>query len=360
MKDSISTTQANAIVCAMADKYMSDHSFDIVGEYGEPGYGNSTDTLIVLGYYWCRCDRFGTDQRGNTLHSIEDHYPRTWQALESSGVRFEWYDEWYADYEAGKCYRTEPDSYSWQPSIVYSEDRGDYMTPDDDISVWIDWATDDPTVRAIPRGICTGAELETLGYILYSGQNETGWHPGQNADPADVVAALRREHGDEASIICTLDYVQQFDVSWSVYYSAPVRPVAYSAVINMAGYMPEMTPYLAPDPESAREFLAGEILRSLEWGTDDDIRESGFDPEELGELFDEVRNEWIDEDDGEAMWSIDFRSGTMCYSITKLAPADFEVCTECGAPRDFEDYRCNDCGSVKYDTADNVDLRDFE
>lgn len=63
--------------------------WDYCSKYGEPGYSHSVNAstpLVVLGNYWCRCDKFGTDDHGNKLHSFEDHHPKVWAQMEVGRV----------------------------------------------------------------------------------------------------------------------------------------------------------------------------------------------------------------------------------------------------------------------------------
>jgi hypothetical protein len=204
--------------------------FEFAGSYGEPGYETnpSSDTetpLVVLGSYWCRCDAFvdtdGTYPAGDPkLHDIARHYPHTFARLEAQGVEFEWHDEWIVDHENDKAYRTQSDSYQWQPSYVLTDD-GELLTPDDDIETWVEWAANDSS-RCIPARVYSGTDLEAAGFTLYNtdGHYESGWHDGQNGDPRVVTEQLRREHGDEDSVtvVFALDETSQFYIGFSAYY----------------------------------------------------------------------------------------------------------------------------------------------
>jgi len=189
------------------------HGTDYASEYGEPGYNTSGDMpLVVLGYYWCRCDKFG-----DNLHGIDRHYPATWERLEDLGVVFEWSDEWTTD-DTGKAYRTTPDSYSWQPSLIYTE-HGDTLTIEDDLDTWIEYAVNDPH-HAIPSNAYTGKDLLAAGWTQHNGSFEHRWHPGQDADPEQITETIRESHGDTVDIVFALDSTGQFDISFSAYYQA--------------------------------------------------------------------------------------------------------------------------------------------
>jgi hypothetical protein len=160
-------------------RFIEIHMWDYCHKYGEPGYRLEGDQqVIVFGDYWCRCKqnphigqpgRYGRRDelvKPDDLHSYDAHFPLLWARWEEI-ASFEWDDEWQIDYECDKAYRTSGDSYSWQPSIIWNDDTGDYMTPDDDIETWIEWATAEPTQRSPrskPKGSSrTMARMRTAG-----------------------------------------------------------------------------------------------------------------------------------------------------------------------------------------------------
>ncbi len=200
---------------------------DYCSDYGEPGYGHSATLgddatpLVVLGNYWCRCDKVreaeGRPRAGQpALHDHTHHHPRLWQQLEDQGVQFEWCDEWLVDSEHDKAYRCQPDSYSWQPSYMMTDD-GELLTPDDDIGAWLEWATND-TSRCIPSRVWSSRDLIGAGFEQYNGKFENGWHPGQDDNPRDIDAAVRRWHGPDVEVVFLLDGTGQFDITFSAYY----------------------------------------------------------------------------------------------------------------------------------------------
>jgi len=186
---------------------------DHASEYGEPGYRVSDDTtpIILFGDWWCRCDK----KDGGKLHGLSDHHPMLFAQLEAQGVEFEWYDEWVVDHENDKAYRSEPDSYMWQPSYVLTDDC-ELLTPDDDIEAWIERAVDTPS-RAIPSVIYTGADLVGEGFEQHNSYFESGWHPGQDDNPKVITEQIRRYEPD-AEIVFVIDSTGQFDMRFSAYY----------------------------------------------------------------------------------------------------------------------------------------------
>jgi hypothetical protein len=210
---------------------------DHCADYGEPGYDHTFDSdiaeadrtlLVVLGSYWCRCDKViapeGHYMAGKPmLHPHEDHHPRLWQQLVDQGVSFEWYDEWTIDYDNGKAYRTSGDSYSWMQSFRWTDD-GEMLTADDDIEEWIDYAKND-SQKVLPSNIITDTMLREAGFVKHNGQFESGWHPGQDDDPKRITDEMHRDlddtinrDNDDLEIVFLLDYAQQFDIGFSAYY----------------------------------------------------------------------------------------------------------------------------------------------
>ncbi len=181
--------------------------WDYADQYGEPGYSNDGVTAVVLGSYWM-------PRTGDSLRSWFDKYPLFFGRLEEAGVQFEWYDEWAIDFDGcSKAYRTQPDSYSWQPSIVWTE-YGEMITPDHDAETWIEYAQNEPTV-CIPDHIWEKYESDfaDLGWERLDETFESGWHPGQNDDPKEIYARLESDY----DVMFRLDGTGQFDVRFSAY-----------------------------------------------------------------------------------------------------------------------------------------------
>lgn len=189
------------------------HITDNAAEYGEPGYRldhpDGTTPMILFGNWWCRC--------GGELHDIQSHHPRVWEQLNRQGVDIDWSDQWAVDYDTGKAYRTEPDSYQWQPTAIYDDD-GELLTPDSDITEWVAWATDeDPAKR------CLFAYhvdmLEAAGWELYEDDFAAGWY-GRSDDPADILARARAEHPDDEFVFVATS-TGQFETRFALYHREP-------------------------------------------------------------------------------------------------------------------------------------------
>lgn len=151
------------------------HSAEWCNEYGERGYSQPEKGVILANW---------------------NNIPKAFQAyLEERGYELEWSDEWTIDFNHNKAYRTSPDGYSWEPSVIYTE-GGDMLTPDDDPSEIIDEVamTDwNQPVGCLP-GWITAADLEAEGYQRHPDPSEpdfeAGLFPGQTDDSAAIAKAI--------------------------------------------------------------------------------------------------------------------------------------------------------------------------
>jgi hypothetical protein len=188
---------------------------EVANEYGEPGYQSVYTNGVILGNFWCRCDKI---ESAHGLHPIEAHYPRIFAALAEQGYELEWNDEWVIDWETGKAWRTSADSYSWTPSVVHDE-YGELITPDSDIDEWIGWAKNE-TSRALTRSMVDREALEAEGWELVSEGHESGWYPGQDANPERIVKDIHRVMPWH-DIIFYITSTGQFDMAFDVYVKPP-------------------------------------------------------------------------------------------------------------------------------------------
>lgn len=176
---------------------------DWADEYGEPGYGAVVNPAIVIADLW----------------KLTERYPRIVQAMEDSGVDFAFYDEWTVI--DGKAFRTQPDSYGWQPSYYYWEGELIPFTGDDDIANLegiIEDCYNSPD-RALNLARLQPRHLESLGWARWAGGYEHGWHPGQNDNPRDIVASFRLDHQDD-DYVFVVDGTGQFDIRFSLWHKA--------------------------------------------------------------------------------------------------------------------------------------------
>jgi len=97
---------------------------------------------------------------------------------------------------------------------VFTE-YGDLITRFSDIEERIAYATE--TGHALTLNIVKRAELTEAGFVLAVEEQETGWHPGQDASPADVEREIRSNWPD-AEVVHLITGSGQFDTTWSTYY----------------------------------------------------------------------------------------------------------------------------------------------
>jgi hypothetical protein len=192
---------------------------DYADEYGEPGY--AAQAGVMIGDWWCRdkdCDYTGLDNRGEkALHDVAAHYPQLVE-MAKNGWEFEWYDEWVVDHENSKAYRLQGDSYSWQPSTMFTED-GELLTPDDPLEVWIAEVVNNPQ-RCLPGRVWNAADLEGEGFTPYQCGYESGWHPGQTDNPTEISQLITDEYaskGKQVDIVYLLSHTGQFDMGFCAY-----------------------------------------------------------------------------------------------------------------------------------------------
>ena len=133
------------------------------------------------------------------------------RVLEAYGYSLEWSDEWAMCDYCGKAFRTQPDSYGWQPSgmIARSCECVCVECIDEDL---IATEYENKPRRAFNLA---GADLSQFGYCQIEGDFETGWHPGQNDDPQDIFDRLQAAGRDR--LVFQIDNTGQFDVRFSVW-----------------------------------------------------------------------------------------------------------------------------------------------
>ena len=169
---------------------------DYCSHYGEPGYSDPAKGLLFADW---------------------NDIPKSLQTrLESQGYELEWSDEWYVDSNNDKAYRTSPDSYGWESSLMFSEACGDYLTPDDDVSDWIAQCENNNRV-ALPSWIAE-SDIIAAGWEKQADVYENGFHPGQTDDPVKI-AKFHTDAGRE--YLFQIGGVGQFDVRFCVWVKSP-------------------------------------------------------------------------------------------------------------------------------------------
>lgn len=201
------------VISALSEDGSGETLYDYASEYGEPGY--STRGPVLLGNWWCHrhdcsyTERYEDGRR--KTHGLEYHYPRLFAFLESEGCEFEWSDEWTIIDD--KAYRTQADSYSWQPTAVWNDDICEYMVNGEDIDEWLEWAVNAAS-RCLMNDSFTDAELESAGFVERQCDYEDGWY-GVNDDPAEIMRAIRDR--ESVDVLFKLASTEQFRVTFCVY-----------------------------------------------------------------------------------------------------------------------------------------------
>lgn len=168
-------------------------------ECAEPGY--NTDHPVWLFCNW------------NTFNCKDDRdiMRRIGNALENCGARLEWHDEWDNCDECNSFFRTQPDSYDWQPSyaIINEYER----VCNKCINECVDMIVEEHkgTCRALPQSI----DPLKHGFKKLKGELESGFHHGQNDNPQLIAKRLESLGIDE--YVFQVDAKGQFDIQFSVY-----------------------------------------------------------------------------------------------------------------------------------------------
>jgi hypothetical protein len=188
----VTNKRTNIILQALQEK----HDAEWCSSYGEPGYNNPENGIVFANW-------------NNISSTLADY-------LEAAGYELEWSDEWMIDYNHGKAYRTSPNSYGWQSSIVLSGDC-EWLTPDDGaFDVISELACTDPAqgARMLPPWV-TEQDLTELGFIKQGKERESGLHPGQTADPEEVLIEVFKDK--TALEVVFTGYPSQFHTTWQAW-----------------------------------------------------------------------------------------------------------------------------------------------
>lgn len=175
----------------------SNGDLDWASEYGEPGYTAGENGILF-----------------DNWNELRKSHPLFMRWLEEN-YSIEWCDEWYIDYEHGaKAWRTCADSYSWICQIKFCD--GYVLTPDDDIDEWIDECKNDE-ISVLPDWI-TPYDLAERGFNIFNGIYESGFNPGQNDNPKDVIEAIESTYGSLAyDVVFRIESTGQFDVHFQAF-----------------------------------------------------------------------------------------------------------------------------------------------
>lgn len=171
--------------------------------YAEPAY----DSELVATGNWNNVTKW--DRNTNTRVIVDSTISRVAALLEKMGFNLEWSDEWTTCSDCCKLVRTSPNSYGWQPS--YTINDGEIICKN-----CVDPETHLSNLEGNERAAnqIESINPEDYGYVKLD-DYEHGWHPGQNASPKLIAAALREQN--VSRFIFNMDSVGQFDQHFSVW-----------------------------------------------------------------------------------------------------------------------------------------------
>lgn len=197
----ITERRTEVILRGLIDKYCADYAH----AYGEPGYTSPAHPGGIILANW------------------NDVPKRIAQYLEEAGWELEWSDEW--TIVDNKAYRTQADSYSWQPTAVCPPTDCEYITPEDGAELAIEsFASEHPgEIYSLPYWV-TDDDLTEAGFELYADKLESGWYPGQTDDPVKISRQLLREGGPARRVVARVDGVGQFDCRFSIWFAPCNEP----------------------------------------------------------------------------------------------------------------------------------------
>lgn len=191
----LTTTLAERVL----EQLLNTGDIDRCEEYGEPGYDLEEGKKAILFADWNPFDKYP-----NFMEWIEDNY------------EIEWSDEWMIDHNTGKAYRCVADSYGWEQQFRITED-GELITPDDDVSEWIDHCKiDDRTMLHTPSALpsfISQEDIEAEGFELINDDLQNGWYDRVD-DPKQIVDEYLGEYKE---IVFSLNGVGQFSVDFAAY-----------------------------------------------------------------------------------------------------------------------------------------------
>lgn len=161
------------------------------------------------------CNEPGYDDKPVLLadwHHVPDV---VFNRLESLGYACEWLDEWTTCSECGKAVRTSPNSYSWSSAYVIQD--GDLLCLDCvDAQAYYE-SIENAADKAASNEFTYKYPAENYGYTRVNDDAYTnGFHPGQNDDPKQILAALLSSD-PTGRYIFVIEYTSQFEIGFSVY-----------------------------------------------------------------------------------------------------------------------------------------------
>lgn len=145
-----------------------------------------------------------------------NHVPgKLFDLLEKYGYSCEWCDEWVTCENCYKAFRSSPNSYSWE---MYGY-IGDGFALCGDCIEWDEYleSLENKPRKAVTCSLFYKFENEIASrYALIKNEYESGFHPGQNADPSKILAGLL-EIDPNGRYLFVINGQGQFDIEFSVY-----------------------------------------------------------------------------------------------------------------------------------------------
>lgn len=135
-------------------------------------------------------------------------------------IRVDWSDEWTNCTDCLKAVRTQPDSYGWTPSYLWTSDCSIACVEcyEDCVDDIIEHYMNDSSMAVFPEFV---SYLEKEGFVCYSPDEycqkfETGLHAHQVDDPKKIAEEIE-EHLPNHDYIFQVTGTGQFDVAWTVW-----------------------------------------------------------------------------------------------------------------------------------------------
>ena len=161
---------------------------------------------------WAGCSEPGYDDKPVIMANWNNSPAETFDYLEERGFSCKWEGEWITC-ECGKAFRTSPDSYGWR---FYGVILDGYCLCGDCIKEspvdYLESLENNPHKYSTIDGI----DYESAGYTRIEDGFESGFHPGQNANPESILK-LHLDKNPRGRYIFVLDGTGQFDIEFSLY-----------------------------------------------------------------------------------------------------------------------------------------------
>lgn len=154
-----------------------------------------------------------TSTRGVLMGNWNDWSGDAVDLLEKAGYGIEWEDEWTVCSNCNCAVRTQPDSYSWQPTYFEFPDGDRLCSECVDLGEYLESLEDDSRKCCFAHAVNPAEH----GYQLVTdpGEFEFGFHEGQNADPQKVLLDL---HGRGIyKVVFRVSSTGQFDVNFEAW-----------------------------------------------------------------------------------------------------------------------------------------------